>query len=262
MDRKIIATDFDGTLNRGGVIEEETLAAIKRFRAEGGLFGVVTGRDRAGSYDSFAASKRFEFDFVLALNGAYAIDREGNTLFTAPIKSDTPVKNADNAPLLPMAIDDITEWTGHHVGLATVSGRFDFRAGDKEGKNGSSPYSAMNGLDEFLMLNTVGNSDEHVLKVIDKIKEKYGDIFNPLQNSICIDIPAVGVDKGKGVERYAELMNVRHENIWTAGDNYNDIAMIRPFHGCAVENGVDAVKEAAEYTVSSIAEVVRLAMSN
>ena len=51
-------------------------------------------------------------------------------------------------------------------------------------------------------------------------------------------------------------------DIWSVGDNYNDLAMIEPFHGCAMINGVDAVKEAAEYTVSSIAEVVELAMKD
>ena len=41
--------------------------AIARFRADGNLFGVVTGRDKIGSYKAFAKDKRFGFEEVPAL---------------------------------------------------------------------------------------------------------------------------------------------------------------------------------------------------
>ena len=40
----ILATDYDGTLSRGGV-SQRNKDAIERFRKAGNLFGVVTGRD-------------------------------------------------------------------------------------------------------------------------------------------------------------------------------------------------------------------------
>ena len=40
----LIATDFDGTLNRDGGIDGVTRKAIDDWRAAGRLFGVVTGR--------------------------------------------------------------------------------------------------------------------------------------------------------------------------------------------------------------------------
>ena len=40
----IVGSDFDGTLNRGGVSEQDR-DAIHRFRQAGNRFGLVTGRD-------------------------------------------------------------------------------------------------------------------------------------------------------------------------------------------------------------------------
>jgi len=56
--KKIIATDYDGTLTIDG-IPPRVIEAIEKFRAEGNLFGVVTGRDKIGSYKAFAKEQRF-----------------------------------------------------------------------------------------------------------------------------------------------------------------------------------------------------------
>ncbi len=45
---KLIASDFDGTITRYGKVWEEDLAAIQKWRAEGNLFGIVSGRDLFG----------------------------------------------------------------------------------------------------------------------------------------------------------------------------------------------------------------------
>ena len=48
----LFASDFDGTLSRGGV-SDENKDAIRRFRASGGVFAVVTGRSVGGSVGIF-----------------------------------------------------------------------------------------------------------------------------------------------------------------------------------------------------------------
>ena len=56
------------------------------------------------------------------------------------------------------------------------------------------------------------------------------------------------------------MMGVDADNIWTAGDNYNDLLMLRRYHGCAMASGVQAAKDASEFICRDIAEVVELAM--
>ena len=67
MQKRLIATDYDGTLNRNGVIDDETRTAIDRWRADGRYFGVVTGRG-VDFYDT-AKEVRLPFDYLIVCNG-------------------------------------------------------------------------------------------------------------------------------------------------------------------------------------------------
>ena len=73
---KLIGSDYDGTLNHGG-IDEAKLSAIRRWRAAGNIFGVVSGRgpdflaeltDKLGD----------NFDFYASCNGGVAVDACGD----------------------------------------------------------------------------------------------------------------------------------------------------------------------------------------
>jgi hydroxymethylpyrimidine pyrophosphatase-like HAD family hydrolase len=43
---KILGSDFDGTFNCGG-IGEDKINAVKKWRAAGNKFGIVSGRSKA-----------------------------------------------------------------------------------------------------------------------------------------------------------------------------------------------------------------------
>ena len=45
--RKLIASDFDGTIGTGGQLKKD-IEAIEEFRRRGNLFGLVSGRNIAG----------------------------------------------------------------------------------------------------------------------------------------------------------------------------------------------------------------------
>lgn len=264
--KKIIATDYDGTLNYGG-IKPHVVEAIAHFRAAGNLFGVVTGRDKMGSYDVFAREGQFGFDFVLAFNGALAIDAAGNTLYACSIRGDQPYGDTTLSRALTRRI---WELTSGHCGIAFADARLDihpdYPGGGKLGWTTLTPFSDLETdvfakMDTFLQLNTVCESEERAKEVTAQLAEEFGDYVNPLQNGICIDIPVRGMDKGAGIARYASMVGAAADGIWSAGDNYNDLAMIAPYHGCAMANGVQAVKDAAEFVCRDIAEVVALAMA-
>jgi len=265
--KKIIATDFDGTLNQGG-IQPHVVEAIERFRKAGNLFGVVTGRDRGGSIDAFLAEKKFGFDFVLALNGAMAFDGEGNHLYSIAIDGSRPVGDTTLSRAL---LRRVWELTGFHAGVALEEGRMDIHPDHPEGAQikwaVTDPFEDLEKdvfarMNSFLQVNTICESEERAGEVTAILQKEFGQYVNPLQNGICIDIPAAGLDKGEGVARYAAMMGVRDEDIWTAGDNYNDIAMLERFRGCAMTRGTEAAKAVSKHVCWDIAEVVDLAMAD
>ena len=78
---KLIATDYDGTLNYNGV-GAETLEAIRRWRQAGNMFGVVSGRGPDFLPELMKVLGE-DFDFLVLCNGSYATDSNGKLLFTS-----------------------------------------------------------------------------------------------------------------------------------------------------------------------------------
>jgi hydroxymethylpyrimidine pyrophosphatase-like HAD family hydrolase len=65
---RALATDYDGTLARHGVVAAPTLAALERFKASGRTLLMVTGRELPDLRSVFPALDLF--DAVVAENGA------------------------------------------------------------------------------------------------------------------------------------------------------------------------------------------------
>ena len=78
---KIIASDYDGTLNEGGVGEEKRIA-IRKWREAGNLFGIVSGRG-IGNIVGLAKEDVIECDFLLGDNGASVAKGNGDVLSEA-----------------------------------------------------------------------------------------------------------------------------------------------------------------------------------
>ena len=62
------------------------------------------------------------------------------------------------------------------------------------------------------------------------------------------EINKEGTDKGKGLLRLGEMLGIKREEIMACGDGMNDLEMLKAVgFSVAMENGVDAVKEVADY---------------
>ncbi|MBR6647277.1 MAG: HAD hydrolase family protein, partial [Clostridia bacterium] len=98
-------------------------------------------------------------------------------------------------------------------------------------------------------------------EVADVLNKKFGQYVNPTQNGRCIDIPCVGADKATGIAQLADCLEIPYEYIWTAGDNFNDMSMIKKYHGCAMTSGVDGLNKYSEYVCDSVADVIEIILS-
>jgi len=244
----IVATDFDGTLNRGGVSAADR-EAIERFRNAGNLFGIVTGRDYY-MYKTLEELK-LEVDFIIVLNGAMIVSSNGEII--------REVRAEGN--VLRGIIEYLGEHTTHDLSCLVGLDRYNFNANLPDGDERHPPLSKADEIGIFTHLNTVCVNDDDATLCTAEINRRFGNTINALQNGRCIDIPPRGIDKGEGVAIYADMVGVPHENIWCAGDNMNDMAMIERFHGCAVPNAREEVKNAAERVYDGIYEIIDTIMS-
>ncbi|MBO4976812.1 MAG: HAD hydrolase family protein [Lachnospiraceae bacterium] len=88
------------------------------------------------------------------------------------------------------------------------------------------------------------------------IKQKFGDMLNPLQNDSFIDIVKVDMNKAKGLYILTEYLGAEYDDVIAVGDNINDSDMIKEFKSYAMENGVDVIKELADYVTPGITELI------
>ena len=243
---KIIASDYDGTLNHGG-IDEKKKTAISRWRKEGNIFSIVSGR---GAPDLVRIYKKdnFECDYLIADNGAVIMKPNGEIV--CEDKIDTSVAK----PFLEFLFEQGCKWGYVQTSFpCRVFKDDDFEDYDKDE---CFTFDELTELPFFYQINTALESFEEAAKVTAAIKEKFGDVLNPLQNGNCIDIVSVNMNKAKGIYKFIDLLGAEYSDVITVGDNINDKDMIKEFRSYAMENAVPLIKELADYETSGITELI------
>lgn len=257
--RKLLAVDYDNTLFQNGKIAKDTLDEIEKFRADGNLFGIVSGRDYVTGYEEFRQENLFEFDFLLLKTGAMAVDAGGDIIYEDTFDGSM---QWNNSTLVPEVIRLSFELGAPFV---TTSVGKERRYYYREYPDGLSreirvprPHSEIAGIDQVGLMSTICTDEESATVITQKLRREFGEVLNPLQNGVAIDISKAGIDKASGIEKYAKYLGIDIENIWVAGDNYNDIAMLKAFHSCAMTNGVNEAKNTAEYVCDTVGDAIRL----
>jgi hydroxymethylpyrimidine pyrophosphatase-like HAD family hydrolase len=112
----------------------------------------------------------------------------------------------------------------------------------------------------FNQVSTILKDEEEALMVTNAVKEKFGHKLNPLQNGNCIDIVSADVNKAKGLYDYLELVGGKYDDMIAVGDNINDTHMIKEFRSYAMANGVQSIKDIADYEIKGITELIEKEM--
>lgn len=241
---RLIATDYDGTLNHGG-IDEEKLDAIRRWRAAGNIFGIISGRG-----PDFLATLQKElgrdFDFLASCNGGVATDSHGNGLFLHQCE-DVDVK---------AFVADIFGWGTH-----TLYVNYDDQCVLLGTEQCREPYDfippeELPPITAFTKMATFFATPEEAETMAARIREKYGDRVNPLQNWWCVDIAPYGVDKATGIRQLCAHYGVAEKDVIAVGDNLNDMAMIEAFYSYAMAHGNEELKQKATHVTDSVTQLI------
>ncbi len=240
---KIIASDFDNTLIYGGKISERDLAAIDRFRQAGHRFGIVTGRD----FDlatNIPGQNGFYPDFLISCTGAMIQDKSGHVLHTTRggVGAFIPdiYRMACTASADYMAISD-----GPFKYIADMRGGLPFDV---------SPFTG------FTQINLRFKTPEVAEAFAREVQGMYGGQVAVHRNGRHLDMPPAGISKVTGIKTYAAL--VGSPEIYTVGDNQNDLSMVKEFYGFAVENAVPEVKTAAKHVCGRVADMIDMLLKD
>ncbi|MBR6551598.1 MAG: HAD-IIB family hydrolase [Clostridia bacterium] len=240
---KIVASDYDGTLNHKG-IDEKKRTAIKKWREKGNKFGIVSGR-MADDLLKIYKKDELELDFLLACNGAVILTTDGKIL------KEDKIEASILKPLLDFLFSCGVTWAAIQSGRSYVIDEDDNERFDHEFTRETLPE-----LTYFSQVSTIFPDNEKAQEVTNEIKEKFGDVLNPLQNGRCIDIVSATMNKAQGLYDYLELVGGKYDDMITVGDNINDTHMIKEFRSYAMANGVQSIKDIADYEIVGITELI------
>lgn len=253
---KIIGSDYDGTLNHNG-IDDDKRQAIREWRQAGNVFTLVSGR-HVNSVRDLHIEQSFDCDYFLGSNGAVILND----------KNEVVHKDCCDPDMLVPLIEYLYE-LGCSVGLVHSVDFFDVfpseesRAGlDRDYSGTWYTLNTIPQLPYYTQVSTWRPTEAEVAAVAAKVRERFGEYFNPMQNGLNIDIVRADVNKAKGLYRLMEMLGASYDDVITVGDNVNDYDMIKEFRSYAMDSGVQSIKDLADFTTPGVAELIRREMNN
>lgn len=242
---KIIGSDYDGTLNFGG-IDEKKRKAIAAWRDAGNLFVLVSGRHALNVRD-LHMEQQFGCDYFVGSNGAVILNAEGEV-----VHADC----CDKTVLLPL----VRYLLELGCPAALVHGEkgwfYTYSSPELCDREPACTPDTMPDIKYYTQVTTWLPTEAEAVAIAQKVRERFGAWFNPLQNGTSVDIVRSDVNKAKGLCHLLELVGADHADMITVGDNINDSDMIREFRSYAMENGVPAIKALADFVTPGVAELI------
>ena len=245
---KILATDYDGTLNVGGTVSQENREAIDAWRAAGNLFGLVSGRN-LGSIKKFLDKDNVPYDFMVGCNGSVITDAEGNA--TGHNCISARVAKALFEEFFKYEVDWVS--ASYDWGSVGVVPSTDVRADDKWLLIDDAR------LDRVLQVSCWFTCPEQALAVRDKCEAMFpGQITGLMPTVQSIDFVCAGTDKASGIRKLSACRGLAPEIIITVGDGENDLSMLEAPDLCGhtMESAMPIVLEKVSRTTESVAKLI------
>ena len=227
----LIASDFDGTLkNDNGEITADVRSAISDFIQNGGLFTVCTGRIHQGFH---LYDPKYINAPVLLGNGAMAYDYEKQEVIFNDAIGDEGLSSVNDIlthfPEICIEFYNIDKVCAVNLNDHSLH---HFTSQDIDFTNVSKPEDAPRPWTK-VMIAAHGCSRE-----VQEILEEHPEINYLKTTGDYVEMLKRGVDKGTGLLKLAESLNILQKDTYAAGDGYNDVEMlVAASAGFVPENG-------------------------
>lgn len=245
---KILASDYDGTLNVGGAVSKENIHAIEKWRAAGNLFGMISGRN-LGSLKLFMDKDNVPYDFLVGCNGAVVTDAEGNAVGD----------NCIPAYVAMTLLCEIHRYEAHYVSASYDWGSTYALANSKIGMDESVLLIDGERVERVYQVSGYYPDPAHALSVRNTCEALFpGQIKGLMPGAQGIDFVRVGTNKAEGIRNLVKSRGIAPELILTVGDGENDLDMLTApdFCGYAMQSAMPAVLEKVSRTTKSVAALI------
>lgn len=228
--KKLLVSDYDQTFYINDEDIEKNKIAVNEFRKKGNIFVIATGR----SYADFMKKKNqynIECDYLIINHGATILDQKDNIIFNEKIPNEI---------LESLKLDLHIENSERNFCCSILESRVDF-----EYKNLTKIHVKYNDL-------------EYSNKILKKLEEKYNSFLNSyLVSGNSIEIISKNANKSKAIKLLSKKIEIGQEKIYTIGDGYSDIEMVKDYNGYAMKESVDELKNVALEEIDSVSDLIR-----
>ncbi|WP_297522545.1 HAD-IIB family hydrolase [uncultured Clostridium sp.] len=247
-EKKMLASDLDGTLILKDIIMEKDRQAIRDFRERGGIFTVSTGRPLNG-VATLDVDNEIEIDYYVLLNGALILDSKKNQVKHI-LMENTVIKEI---------LDDILT-KEMRIGIDTGYKTYLFNERDDFPFKNFQAITSFDEIKEDVSLLAIAFDNkpfEEIESLKNYINHKYGTFISAYRNTCYIDIVPKGCSKGNGVQLVSEMAKVKCDNVYTIGDSYNDVAMFEiTSNSFTFHRAEEGLKSIAKNIVEDVAQCI------
>lgn len=227
--RKILVSDYDQTFYLNDEDIEKNKKSVENFRKQENIFIFATGR----SYFDFmnkAEQYKLKWDYLIINHGATILDKNNNIISNYTIDNDV-IKNIKKDLEIENAIK--------YFCCNLENSRTDFN--DKDLTKIYAKYEK----DKAEQINSL-------------INKKYSEFVNCyLVSGNAVEIISNKTCKSNAIEEIVQIEKVNRENIFTIGDGYSDIEMIKNYNGYCMEESVqELLKICNGKIVKSVSELI------
>ena len=229
MNKKILVSDYDQTFYLNDDDIELNKKFVEKFRKNGNIFVIATGR----SYFDFhnkVNMYHFDYDYVIINHGATILDKNDTIIANFSI-NDNVINNIKEDLQLEKSIKGFC--------CSKLKSRVDFEHRD------------------LTKINVKYNTKEEAMTINEVINNKYSaDVNSYYVTENSLEIISNKTNKSNAINLLLERLNILKENIYTIGDGYSDIEMIKDFNGYAMVNSVKELKQVAIKEYKSVSNLI------
>lgn len=240
--RKLLASDFDGTIYFKGQYKEEDLKAIAHFQAQGNLFGLCSGRPLRGLLPFIPPS--LHLDFYICCSGACLYNGNGEVIERNLI----PKKTLEKV---------LTLFKTQEIFVMGEKGLYTFRSKGTYEEALITHASTIEDLQDDVVLGISFDIEDEAKRHETMSVLKTLDTMDCFENVTAIDCVAKGCSKYTGLEAMSRYFHLEPSQIASIGDAANDIPMLRYAPSSfTFESSADEVKKNAKYVVAHTYEAI------
>ena len=228
--KKLLVSDYDQTFYINDEDIEKNKIAVNEFRSKGNIFVIATGR----SYDDFMKKKNeynIQYDYLIINHGATILNKDDNIIFNEEITNEI--------------LDNL---------------KSDLRIEDSERNFCRSMLESRVDLEhrDLTKIHVKYSDLEYSNEIQKKLKEKYNSFLNVYWVSgNSLEIISKKINKSKAIKLLSEKIKIRQEEIYTIGDGYSDIEMVKDYNGYAIKEAVKELKEVAIDEIESVSDLIK-----